>query len=325
MQKSYLPIQTLDIGAETKLGFDLYVNLPLNNKMILYCRKGAQVETGRLEKLANLNLSNFYIRGEEYHDFVKYVAVRIKNLVGSENSEINLKIMKATAKAILSSTFNQEDPATINALMQNLNDIAAAIIDGVLETSGRYNRRTFMKLAELAEGGSDFQKHPVNVSSLAVLICFGIGYNSPRSLADAAMGALLHDVGLTKLPTNVITKAHDPMDLPIAQRELLYNHPRLAIEVLNERGVRLNDTIKTMILQHHEQFNGTGYPVGLRGFQLHEMSMVLRVADELDRLVSAGSSGRRSLKLRVTELFDYLQQSRVIDPVLLTRIRSVIL
>jgi HD-GYP domain-containing protein (c-di-GMP phosphodiesterase class II) len=283
------------------------------------------VETGRLEKLTNLNLSNFYIKNEDYHEFVKYVAVRIKNLIGSPDSETNLKIMKATAKAILSSTFDQRDPATINALMKNLNDIASAIIDGVLETSGRYNRRTFLKLAELAEGGSDFQKHPVNVSSLAVLICFGIGYNSPRSLADAAMGALLHDVGLTKLPTNVINKAHDPTDLPVTSRELLYNHPRLAVEILRERGVQMTETVKTMILQHHEHFNGSGYPMGLRGFQLHEMSMVLRVADELDRLVSAGSTSKYSLKLRVTELFDYLQQARVIDPVLLSRIRSVIL
>lgn len=325
IESNYMPIQTLDIGGETELNFDLYVNLPLNNKMILFRRKGSRVESEKLHKLSDHNVANFFVRKEEYNNFVKYVALRIKDLVGSPHTDTNLKVMTSTARAILSSTFKQDDPGMVKALMQNLNDITGVIIDSVLETSGTYNKKTFLKLAELAQSGSDFQKHPVNVTSLCVLMCFGIGYNSSRVLSDVAMGALLHDVGLAKLPTRVIAHAHEPLKLSINEREMLYRHPKIALDVLEERGIKASPLTQAMILQHHEQFNGSGYPSSLRGFQLNEMSMLLRLADEMDLLVKSASDGKENLKHQVTLFFDRMHQERVIEPILLSRVRNVIL
>jgi HD-GYP domain-containing protein (c-di-GMP phosphodiesterase class II) len=327
--EEFLPIQSLDIEAETTITFNLYVNLPLNKKYVLYRRAGGQVESHRLDKFSEGNLSNFFIEKKDYNEFVKYVALRIRNLIGSNDNGENRKMMQAAAKSILSSTLDQSDPAIAAALMGNLNDITATIIESALENVGSFNTHTskklFHRLAQLADKGSDFQKHPINVASLAVLITFGIGYSREKILADMSMAALLHDVGLSKLPPKVISHAHAPLRLGIYERESIYKHPELSVEVLEEKNIPVSDLAKTIIRQHHEEFNGSGYPHGLRGYTINELSQILRVADEIDQLFTEFFSNPGNLKIRVVELLRRLGEQKVIEPLLLSRIRQVLI
>ena len=324
VENDYMPIQSLDIEAETKITFDLYVNLPLNNKYILYRRKGGKLENAKIEYFNQSNVHNFFVQKSEYNEFVKYVARRLKDLIGTENTESNKKVMTAAAKAILSSTINQDDPAMVKALLTNLNDITSVIIEGALEGTNSYSKTTFRKLSALAEMGTDFQKHPVNVTSLAVLIAFGIGYSSEKIISDLAVGSLLHDIGLARLSAKVIPFAHDVGQLIYKDREEVYTHPELSLKILSEKGFEVSEMVKAVILQHHEEFNGFGYPFGIRGYALNEFAQILRVADELDHLISAGYSGTGNLMVRVSELFDHLNRRKIIEPSLLIRIRSIL-
>lgn len=321
---NYLPIQSLDIEAELKIPFNLYVNLPLNNKYILYRRAGGKIESDKFEKLSG-NFPNFFIEKKDYNEFVKYVALRLRDFVGSTDGSENLKLMTAAAKSILTSTMNQTDPAIARALLSNLNDITAVIIESVLESSLMGSKKLFQKLSKLAEKGSHFQKHPVNVASLAVLITFGIGYSREKILTDVATAALLHDLGLSRLPTKVIAAAHDVLTLSISERPDLYRHPELTLEILEEKNIPVSDLAKTIILQHHEEFNGSGYPGGLRGYTINELSQILRVADDVDQIFADLESSGANLKTRVMELMQRLAEQKVIEPLLLSRIRQVLL
>jgi response regulator RpfG family c-di-GMP phosphodiesterase len=80
-----------------------------------------------------------------------------------------------------------------------------------------------------------------------------------------------------------------------------------------------------MIHQHHEEYNGSGYPLGLRGFAINEMAQVLRIADEIDQLFQSQTIQDSPLKVRVAELLRRLSDQKVIEPSLLFRIRSVLL
>lgn len=321
----FLPIQSLDIDAETKIGFDLYINLPLNQKYVLYRKKGSNVEAEKLEAFSQYNIKNFFIQKSDYHEFVKYVALRIKALVGTGDSVENKRMMTVAAKSILSSTFNENNPAITHALLSNLNDITQTIIESILETSGTYQKRTFQKFAELAQKGTHFQKHPVNVASLAVLMAFGIGYSSEKILSDLAMAALLHDIGLSKLSPQIIQKSHTPNMLTARDREALYDHPQWTVDILREKNMNLSPLAELIILQHHEEFNGFGYPKGIRGYNLNEFAQILRVADELDQMILAGYSSQGNLKLRLQELLDSLHKDKIIEPSLSFRIRNILI
>lgn len=184
----------------------------------------------------------------------------------------------------------------------------------------------FQRLTQLAEKGTDFQKHPVNVTSLAVLLSFGIGYNNERILSDLAMAALLHDVGLSKLPTRVIQQAHAPLELSMEERLQLRAHPQMAVAVLKERDVEISELTEIIIAQHHEDFSGTGYPLGLRGYNLNELSQILRVADEIDQIFSKLQNPLPGgvLRKNMYELFDRLFMNKIVEPGLLSRVRHLI-
>lgn len=325
--EEYIPIQSLDIEAESRINFDLYVNLPLNNRYIRYRRKGGSLEGIRLEKFAEGNVSNFYILKKDYQEFVKYVARRIHNLLGGDPHQENVKVSQATAKAILASTLEQSDPVIAATMLKNLNDITGVVIENSLsqlDTKKNLPIKIFHKLYQLAEKGTDFQKHPINVTSLAVLITFGIGYTRQNILADVAMAGLLHDIGLSKLPTKIIHHSHRPLSLSIEERTQLYKHPEMTLKILEEKRIPISDLCRTLILQHHEEFNGSGYPQGLRGFNINELSQILRVAEEIEQLFVDLYENPGSLRLRVAETLRDLGDSKSIEPSLLTRIRQVL-
>lgn len=322
-ENEYLPIQSLDIEAETRITFDLYVNLPLNQKYILYRKKGGTLDNQKLENFNLNNVKNFFVHKSEYNDFVKYAALRIRDLIGNGDKVENKKLMTQAAKSILSSTFGDYEPAVTEALMGNLNDITGVIIQSILADTTSYNRKTFQKFLDLAQKGTHFQRHPVNVASIAILIAFGIGYSNQQILADIAMSALLHDVGLSRIPPVVILKAHRSATLNFQERELLYKHPQMAVDILKERKIELTHVAEMIILQHHEEFNGFGYPQGLRGFNVNEFAQIVRVADELDQLILEGIKNKAGLKMRTLDLLDGFHRDKVIEPGLCLRIRNI--
>lgn len=325
MNDNFVPIQSLDIEAESQINFNLYVNLPLNNKYILYRKAGGQLESHRLEKLTEGNVSNFFIEKSDYNKFVQYVAKRLYSLLSAQDVSSNRKAMEKAAKAILSSTLDQTDASIASAMMRNLKDITGMIIETSLENIDTRTKKLFHKLALLSEKGTDFQKHPVNVASLATLITFGIGYTRDQILADVAMGALLHDLGLSRVPAKVAPHAHDLLHLTIKDREWIYKHPQMAIEILDEKKIEISNLTRMIILQHHEEFNGNGYPFGMRGHLVNELAQVLRIADEIDLLFSEMQWKPGSLKIRVAELLQRFSDQKVTEPLLLSRIRKVLI
>jgi HD-GYP domain-containing protein (c-di-GMP phosphodiesterase class II) len=324
-----IPIQSLDIEAESSITFDLYVNLPLNNKYILYRRKGGRMESERLGKLVNGNLKNFFIRQDDYPEFVKYIAHRMRDLMIDGNSTTDIdeqrRLMVQSARSLLSSTFQQDDSAVLQAMVGNLRDITGAVIDSVIAEKHLGPKRLFERLSELAEKGSTFQRHPVNVASFTVLITMCLGYDSPKTLIEAAKAALLHDVGLAKLPTRIISQAHAPLNLSIDDRLELFKHPQMTLDLLKEKSITVTPMMEMMIMQHHEQFNGSGYPKALRGFLMSEMAQVLHFCDLLDEVIVQNSHTKIGMKVRVIGLLDRLASERTLDPILIGRIRSAII
>jgi HD-GYP domain-containing protein (c-di-GMP phosphodiesterase class II) len=325
MGESFVPIQSLDIEAESRITFDLFINLPLNNKYILYRRAGGSLEAQKLETFAERNLISFFINKKDYAEFVKYVANRMKALVTTDDQEENKKMMIQAAKSILSSTFAASDSATTEALMGSLNDICGNVIESVMEASlESKGKKLYRNLVELASRGTDFQRHPVNVASIAVMLTCGIGYTNDKILADVAMAALLHDVGLSRVPPRLIPYAHRVQELNVQDKRLIFAHPRLTLEILQDKGISLSFMAKTIILQHHEEYGGGGYPNGVRGFNLNELAQLVKIADEIDNMFSQGHT-ERTLRERLVDYLNDARLSKTIDPFLLDRIRGVLL
>jgi HD-GYP domain-containing protein (c-di-GMP phosphodiesterase class II) len=92
---------------------------------------------------------------------------------------------------------------------------------------------------------------------------------------------LLHDVGKLALPAKLTQK---PGPLTAEEWELMRSHPRLGLELL--RGDDFSPLVKAIVLRHHERWDGSGYPDGKTGTDIHEMARIAAVADVYDAVTS---------------------------------------
>jgi diguanylate cyclase (GGDEF)-like protein len=107
----------------------------------------------------------------------------------------------------------------------------------------------------------------------------GLGRADLTALRDAAE---LHDVGIVGIPGNLLAKKRR---LSEQETELVRKHPFLGAKMLE--GVPGMDATRRAILEHHEHFDGSGYPYGLHGEDLSMLARILSVAEFFDSAVSA--------------------------------------
>ena len=149
-------------------------------------------------------------------------------------------------------------------------------------TENRSAMMTVIRLQQLQRFDAHIFSHVVNVSVLAMAI--GIEQElDARTLEELALGALLHDVGELRLPLNLFRKG-DALTAP--ERELLHQHPRLGLTVLGN-SQEITDSIRRIIVEHHERYDGSGFPSHLREEAIAPLSQLVGLVDVYDTLVSS--------------------------------------
>jgi putative nucleotidyltransferase with HDIG domain len=99
--------------------------------------------------------------------------------------------------------------------------------------------------------------------------------------ADTEFGFLLHDIGKVAVPDAILYK---PGPLTDKERALVAQHPAIGAEIV--RGIDFLAEARHVVRSHHERWDGTGYPDGLRGEEIPLAARVFAVADVLDALTS---------------------------------------
>jgi len=124
--------------------------------------------------------------------------------------------------------------------------------------------------------------HSVNVSMLSLLLGREIGLGED-SLASLVEGALLHDIGKTKVPLEIVKK---PGALDKQERRLMEAHTTLGAEILAQTA-GLQPLTPMVALEHHRTVTGFGYPDIGDGVVPHAMSQIVSVADIYEALTGA--------------------------------------
>src|SRR5438128_1572346 len=133
----------------------------------------------------------------------------------------------------------------------------------------------------LAEKDASTEEHTRRVAMLAVEIGEKLGL-SPNRLRSLAIGGLLHDIGKLSVPDSILQK---PGPLDDDEFDVVKLHPERGRELLNELG-GFDETVRRLVLDHHERLDGSGYPRGLTDAELDLATRILAVCDVYDALVS---------------------------------------
>jgi len=144
-----------------------------------------------------------------------------------------------------------------------------------------------LSLIEALEGSLG---HSQATASLCALLGEAVGFNDAQ-LKDLFTAALLHDIGKSGFPEDALAGQARPDSLPQDKRELLKSHPASAEKVLRELGVPVTLEMLRIVRQHHERFDGSGYPQGLRGERIFLGARILHLADAYDRMTAGWGEG----------------------------------
>lgn len=127
------------------------------------------------------------------------------------------------------------------------------------------------------------QGHCERVAFFACVLADSAGFNS-RSLFWFRIGALLHDIGKVIVPTEVLNK---PGKLTDEEWAIMKRHPEAGLELVAD--IDFPGDISAIIRNHHERWDGAGYPDGLRGEDIPFAARILCVADVYDALTTTRS------------------------------------
>jgi hypothetical protein len=159
---------------------------------------------------------------------------------------------------------------------QRQDKIFLPIIDEIIE-----NRKRIMDYIDLKPYEDYTYYHSANVVILSVLVGVEMGLSGPR-LYDLALGSLLYDLGNIFLPKALLNK---PGKLTPEEYNEMKRHTQLGFDYLREN---FDITIEGCMgaLQHHENYDGTGYPTGLKRDKISIYGRIIAVTDVYDALIS---------------------------------------
>jgi putative nucleotidyltransferase with HDIG domain len=128
--------------------------------------------------------------------------------------------------------------------------------------------------------GSDIRHHAYHVAALSVAIGHAMGMDSTR-LDYLRLAALLHDVGKLAVPKMILDK---PGPLSSSEWQIMRRHPSYARNMLEAAHAR--PEVVDAAYSHHERWDGTGYPRGLRGVEIPLSARIVALGDVVDALSS---------------------------------------
>lgn len=126
----------------------------------------------------------------------------------------------------------------------------------------------------------EIQGHSNRVTALTLALAGQAGYPQEK-LKFIRWGALLHDIGKMGVPDDILQKADK---LTPAEIQIIRAHPEIAVDLLE--GIPYLTPAINIPRYHHERWNGSGYPNGLRGKQIPEEARLFAIVDVYDALTS---------------------------------------
>jgi diguanylate cyclase (GGDEF)-like protein len=122
-------------------------------------------------------------------------------------------------------------------------------------------------------------RHSDRVSELAAKVAKRLGLDAEQ-IELTRLAGRLHDLGKLAIPEEILRK---PGTLSDSERLVLERHPQIGFRMLDSLGV---DPVADLVLHHHERWDGTGYPEGLRGEQIPLGARIIFVSDAYDAMTS---------------------------------------
>ncbi len=308
-------VDDLQIGMYVNLGKGLSSNTILEAQFLIQNeRQIANIMDQGLESVAvdparsNVDISDYDDSTTELDvpddfDPLENIAAGLQETIQDENITPREKAKAVYDHSIQMMKAILQKPSSENILHGK--EMIATLVDHILVDDS-----TAECLTQITSHDFYTYTHSVNVGMYGVLLAKAIYKGAPdHNMKELGAGFFLHDLGKCEVPADLINK---PGKLTAAEWEMMRMHPTYGERILANSN-HLNETIRPIVVQHHEREDGSGYPSGRKGPHIHEYARICTIADVYDALTSTRSykkklSAIEALRVMKEEMISHFNQ-----------------
>ncbi|HAR43000.1 MAG TPA: hypothetical protein DCS07_10295 [Bdellovibrionales bacterium] len=177
---------------------------------------------------------------------------------------------------------------------------------------------SFINILKMMKHHPYLMKHALATSIFSLLLARKSGFESSRSLLSIGLGALIHDIGITRMTFS----PEDFVDLSPDQWKEIRRHPEFGKRLLDPLK-QINAEVRAIVLQHHEQPNGNGYPNGLHDAEIYLPAKIISVCDSFSALISDRPHRKAFSPTKALELMS--EDRGKLDPQLLNHFAEILM
>ena len=302
--QQFFPIFIESLRIDDVLDFDLYI--AQGQQYVLY-RSAAEpfTEKSRTGLIEN-NIKQLFVARHDKRHYQKYLETNLSHLTTDTGivETLRAEMVYQCALSLVDDLFSKP---TLTENVKRSQDLVKSTVEFVL-----LGPTACSALLEILAYDYTTYTHSINVCSLALALAIQVGIKDPHDLQTLGTGALLHDIGKTKIPESIFNKIE-----PLTPDELfvIKRHPKWGCDLARQSAL-LDEQSYYAISQHHERENGSGYPLGIGGAQIHPYGKITAIVDAFDAMTT------RKTYRPAMDAFHALQQmfaeSGAYDPELLS-------
>lgn len=242
--------------------------------------RGAELDDYMIDSLLKLGIMSVYIQdGEEEEE--------LQDLPVCPEAERNIEKLRTEdrAKVTLSASIRERVSTGIQFIYNNTDseEMTAAttsIADDLMNTINS-NNAIAIDISTLKTSDEYTFKHSVDVATISMIVAKQQGL-SAQEIHEIGVSGLLHDIGKTKIPNEILNK---PGKLDDSEFAIMRQHSTYGYNMIKNRP-EFSPAVCLGVLQHHEKINGKGYPMGVTEDKLCPYARILSVSDIYDALVT---------------------------------------
>jgi len=274
---SYHAIYLESLRVDSMLDFDLYISK--SNNFVLYRGSNLPFAEKNRKTLIQNNINKLYISSENQHKYQHYIEKNIHQIINDPTIPESAKagIIYDNAKLMVKDVLKNP---TLKKNIKRSQEMVENTVSFILK-----GKSTFHNLIQMMSFDYHTYTHSINVCTLAIGLARFSGIDNQLDLDKIGTGALLHDIGKTKVSEAILNK---PGKLTTMEMGFIKKHPKWGYDIMKETDMISADSYYA-ILQHHERENGTGYPDGLTANQIHPYGKIVAIADVFDAMTTERS------------------------------------
>lgn len=274
-----LPLRNLVVDWE--IPFDVYVKVKEKGEtaphFVMGCPRGEVFRREWYQKLRRLQIPFVYFSLEDLSRVIQYLHHNLDLALsdgGKTDLEKGLRVYDATNMWALS-FFNSEVARTGGHIK-----LALESLDTMFELIEQ-DRQLILHLKDIRQHSYRVSNHCLNVCLLGLAFTCYLDWGR-EDIRAFGLGALVHDIGLIHTPLTILEKEGE---LTAEEMSKVKRHPQDGFRMM-ENMLQLRWEALQMVLQHHENGDGSGYPQGLKLPDIHLWARIMRILDSYEAMTA---------------------------------------